>query len=419
VFYGWVLVLVVGLGGFSASTEALPVLGIFLKPITEEFGWTRATFTLPLTIGGIAGGGAAILTGPIVDRFGSRWALVAAYGVLGIAFAMMSVMENIWHFYALQMVARSMNTGVMAVATAVVIPNWFIARRGRALSLSNLGFPIGAAIIPLFVQALISSSSWRPAAFGVGMLILIVSMVPTALFMRRRPEDMGLLPDGRPPDIRTASPEEPTPRPMVSDVSLTLREAFREPSFYLISAAGFFWWFGRGGLVLHVVAYLTDSGLSPGLAVVALSMQSGFGAAGALLAGFLRDHFNVRYVLAADFALNGIGLVILLCVGPAWVAIVWSIVYGIAQGGSVPLQRLIFADYFGRQHLGSIEGVVRAAQNIAQATGPLAAALAYDATNSYRSIFGVFVLASMTAMVLVLIARPPAHARDAEDNRTG
>ena len=123
-------------------------------------------------------------------------------------------------------------------------------------------------------------------------------------------------------------------------------------------------------------------------------------------------------MLAADFALNGIGLAILLSVGPAWVAIVWSIVYGIAQGGSVPLQRLIFADYFGRRHLGSIEGVVRAAQNIAQATGPLAAALAYDATSSYRSIFSVFVLVSMAAMVLVLVARPPAHARDAEDNRT-
>ena len=233
-FYGWVMVVVVALAGFSASTEALPVLGIFLKPVAGEFGWSRAAFTTPIMLGGLLGSVAALLTGPLVDRFGSRWALVGAFSILGLSFVLMAAMQELWHYYVIQMIARSMNTGVMAVATAVIIPNWFIVRRGRAFSLANLGFPIGASVIPLFVQFLISASGWRTAALGVGILVWAVSMAPSALFIRRRPEDMGLVPDGR-----TAGPLDVSPDVSL-DASLTLAQAFREPAFYLLSLAGFF-----------------------------------------------------------------------------------------------------------------------------------------------------------------------------------
>ncbi len=410
-FYGWVIVFVVALGGFASSTEAFPVLSIFLKPITEEFGWSRSTFTVPLTIGGIMGGVAAIITGPVVDRFGSRWALTMAYGILGVSFALMSLMDNLWQYYGLQIVARSMNTGVLAVATAVIIPNWFIMRRGRAMSLGNVGFPIGASLMPLYVQLLISLWGWREAALGVGILILVVSTVPSALFIRRRPEDLGLLPDGdlRDPGDGQASSPRVSPMTGISDTSLTLRQASRMPTFYLLTIAGIFWWFGRAGLVLHAVPYLTDSGISDGVAVAALVAHSAAGAGGTLLAGFLRDRFNVRYLLAIDFSMTAGGTVLLLAVGPPWLALVWGLFYGVAQGASVPLQRLIFADYFGRRHLGSIEGVVRAVQNVAQATGPLVAAVVFDATQSYQTIFGVFVLTNIAAASLVLLARAPAH----------
>ena len=404
-FYGWVLVAVVALGGFSSSTEALPVLGIFLKPVSAEFGWSRAAFTTPIMLGGLLGSVAALLTGPLVDRFGSRWALVGAFGILGISFVLMAAMQELWHYYVIQMIARSMNTGVMAVATAVIIPNWFIVRRGRAFSLANLGFPIGASVIPLFVQFLISASGWRTAALGVGILVWSVSMAPSALFIRRRPEDMGLVPDGRPAAPLDVSPD------VSLDASLTLAQAFREPAFYLLSLAGFFWWFGRGGVVLHVVSYFTDGGISPGLAVTAIVVHSATGAGGVLLAGYLRDRYDVRVVLTIVFALSAAGTGLLLAVGPAWLALAWGVLYGVVQGSSVPLQRLMFADYFGRRHLGSIEGVVRAAQNVAQAAGPLAAAFAFDATESYRAIFTVFVLTNLAAAVLVAAARAPSHTR--------
>lgn len=411
-FYGWIIVVVVAMGGFAASTEAFPVLSIFLKPITEEFGWSRSTFTMPLTIGGILGSVAALLTGPIVDRYGSRWALAAAYGLLGVAFSLIALMENQWQYYGIQIVARSMNTGVITVAAAVIIPNWFITKRGKAISLSNIGFPIGASLMPLYVQLLVSIWGWREAALGVGVMILVISALPSAFFIRRRPEDQGLFPDG---DLRDSRDDQHgRTRPSgIQDVSLTLSQAMRKTSFYLLTIAGVFWWFGRAGLVLHAVPYLTDSGVSDGVAVSALVVHSAAGGGGVLLAGFLGDRFSVRYLLAIDFGMTAAGTALLLTVGPPWLALGWGLFYGFAQGASVPLQRLMFADYFGRRHLGSIEGVVRAVQNVAQATGPLVAALVFDATESYRLIFGVFVFTNVAAASLVILARHPLSSRRA------
>ena len=153
----------------------------------------------------------------------------------------------------------------------------------------------------------------------------------------------------------------------------------------------------------------TFTPLSEGVAVAVLAVHSAVGAGGSLLAGFLRDRYGVRFLLAGDLAINALAVFLLLSVGAAWHAIAWAVLYGFAQGGSVPLQRLMYADYFGRRHLGSIEGVVRASQNIAQATGPLVAAFAFDIFNSYTVIFSVFIATNLIAAALVLLASPPAH----------
>lgn len=408
-FYGWVVVAVVAAGGFSASTESFPVLGVFLKPITDDLNWSRAAFTAPLSIGGLLGGVLALLLGPLVDRYGSRWALSIAFGLLGLSFILMSLMGSLWQYYAIQIVARSMNTGVLAVATAVIIPNWFIVKRGKALSLGAMGFPLGAAVMPLYVQGLTSLWGWRAATIGAGLLIWAISLIPSALLLRRKPEDVGLLPDGaqpveesdptaRPTNDMRRGPEEPTVR---------LGSAMRLPTFYFIQAAGSLWWFGRTGVGLHAIPYFTDQGLSAQVAVGALVVHSLFAIPGAFMAGYLRDRFSIRWIMAGDYALNAAAFVLVLFADTTLLVMVWAVFYGTVQGAANPLQRLIFADYFGRRHLGSIEGVSRAIQNIAQAAGPLVAAAVYDATNSYQVIFTIFIGINLAAMLFIAMARPP------------
>lgn len=409
-FYGWTIVVVAALGSFSASTETFPVLSIFLKPITEEFGWTRAQFTGPLTIGGLLGSAIALATGPLVDRFGPRWALAGAYAAIGAAFIVMALVADLWQFYGVQIIARSMNTGVLAVASAVVIPNWFIVKRGRAMAVSNLGFPAGASLMPLIIALMTGWHGWRLAAAAAGVIILAVSAVPTALLLRRRPEDMGLLPDGLPREERANAPPHDL-RARTDEHSLRMGEAARHPALYLMIAAVSLWWFGRTGVALHAVPYMTDNGLTDAVAVTALVVHSAVGAAGVLAAGFLRDRISVRILIAADFLLNALAFLVLLAVDTAATAMAWAVVYGIAQGGAVTLQRLAFADYFGRLHLGSIEGVTRAVTNWTQAAGPLVAAFAFDLTGSYTLIFTVFIGTNVAAALLVGAAKPPSRTQ--------
>ena len=225
-FYGWVVVVVAALGSFSASTETFPVLSIFLKPITEEFGWSRTEFTGAISLGGLIGSGAALATGPFVDRFGPRWALTFAYTLIGATFVLMYFMSELWHLYALQIFARSMNTGVLSVASAVIVPNWFIAKRGKATALAGLGFPAGSSIMPLLIAFVAGWYSWREASLGAGVLILIVSAVPTALLLRRRPGGHGAVAGRR---AAGAGDRQTIPRP-ARDRLLNAATAGRAPS---------------------------------------------------------------------------------------------------------------------------------------------------------------------------------------------
>ena len=116
IYYGWTIVGVMVLGGFTHSAETFPILGVFLKPITEEFGWTRSQFTGAMTIGTVLGSIVAMGTGPMLDRFGGRWLMALGFAVLGSSFLLMGGMTTIWHFYVLQAMGRMFHMGILALA---------------------------------------------------------------------------------------------------------------------------------------------------------------------------------------------------------------------------------------------------------------------------------------------------------------
>ena len=198
-YYGWVIVIVIGLGGFTQSAESYPVLGVLLKPMTGEFDWTRADFAGATMLGTLLGGIVALKAGPMIDRLGARWILTVSFAVLGSTLVLLALIQTLWEFYLLQIVGRALTMGILALALGVVVPKWFVAKRGRAVAFGGLGQRIGNAVTPLYVQYLVSHGSWRQATAVAGILMWVVSMIPIALFLRRRPEDMGLKPDGEGP----------------------------------------------------------------------------------------------------------------------------------------------------------------------------------------------------------------------------
>lgn len=411
-YYGWVIVTVIALAGFSQTAETFPVLGVFLKPITEEFGWSRTVFSGAMTIGTVIGGFLALGIGPLIDRFGARWTLVIAFVILGSTLVLLAGIQSLWQFYTLQILGRMMSHGVIALAIGIVVPKWFIDKRGRAMAFSQMGHRVGNTVTPLYVQLLVNIASWRLAAAVTGIVMWLVSLFPVAVFLRRSPEDMGLLPDGATAEDlekrRSASQDKSAKMVERSDVSMTVRQVIRLPSFYLLMI-GFALSNTVGtGVNLHMIPYFTDQGLSATVAATIVAVWSGSGALGSLMLGLLADRYGSRKTLAVSRLLTAAGFGLLLAVKNTSIGLIWGFLQGILSGGMF-LQMVILADFYGRNSLGAIRGATMPVTLGANAMGPLLAALAFDITGSYSFIFAAFGIASIMISGMYLLAKPPIH----------
>ncbi len=421
-YYGWVIVAVVALAGFTLSAETLPVLGVILKPVTKEFGWSRSVFTGALTTGTLLGGVIALGIGPFIDRFGGRWTIAVAFTILGGTLVLMAGIDALWKFYVLQILGRIVTTGIVALAVSVIIPKWFIAKRGRAVALGQLGAKLGSTVTPLYIQYLVSISGWRVAAATAGVVVWLVSLFPAVIFLRRRPEDLGLLPDGMTPE------EKETTIPAVArgktgsstdqEISLPLGKVITLTSFYLLALAYATSSFVRAGVNLHTIPYFTDQGFGPGIAVAVVAMLSAGAALGALVFGLLAERYSIRLILTVNYLLMAVSFVLLLAASSTGVALLWGLYLGLLGGGQQTIEHIIVADYYGRDSLGAVRGAVWPVQMAGNSTGPLAAALAYDITGNYLFIFAVFGALSLIAGLCVYLSRPPLGSRALSHQKT-
>jgi len=379
-----------------------------MKPITEHFEWTRGAYTSGMTIGSLLGGFIAIFIGPIVDRHGGRWILTTSALAVGGTVILTGFIKSFWQFFVLQIIARTINMGIVVLVMQVVIPKWFVRRRGRAVAFGGIGGMIGNAGTPLFAQYFIGRFGWRAAAVVLGSTVWVLTVTPIWLFLRRSPEDMGLLPDG---DGRGSKPADPNDRasqqtPKV-EASMTVREVLRHRSLYLLVTAFTLSTLVGSSLNLHAIPYLSDKGLSDGLAVSVLAVLSSSGAAGALVMGFIVERYPARFVLSAAFLLGSLSYLILLNVTGANAAFLWAAYAGMVRGGAGILTQIIYADYYGRKSLGSIRGITSPIQMGANSVGPLVAALAFDLRGDYFFIFALYGILMVGASFSIFLARPP------------
>ncbi len=413
IYYGWVVVGVIAVSGVATSVGTLPVLSVFLKPMTEEFGWSRTAFTGATSLGTVSAALLAPFIGPKFDRYGARWILTGCFIILGITIVLVGSVSSLWQLYALMAVGRSINIGVISVATmGAVVPKWFIVKRGRAVAVGGLGQRIGLTIHPLIVQAVIGFASWRTAAMTMGILIWAIAVLPVALLLRRRPEDLGLLPDGESPESRDArlggSVTQRAGRGR-TEVSFRLSETLCQRSFYLLTGAFSLSTLAIAGSSFHTVAFLTDRMLSPQTAVVVISVWAATAVFGMLITGFLVERLGSRMTLIVTLAFATVSYALLLAVNSTALAMIWGVYFGLTVGGMTVIQQVIFADYFGREFLGAIRGTFAIAQSSANASGTIVAALAYDSLGNYGFVFTAFGVISVLSAVLVVFARPPIH----------
>lgn len=413
-YYGWVILACVCAAGFSRQGPAVATLSIFITPMTAEFGWTMTEISLAASIGGLLGAAVSPLIGPVLDRHGSRVILCFAVLFTGVPVLLLSFTGSLAYFYMFYCTARMNFTGPYDIGIYGSIVNWFVRRRTFATSVSTLAMMSGLVAMPLLAHFVIESSGWRAAWLVIGISVLVVGLLPCWLLLVRRPEDMGLRPDGDVPDVtlRGAPPVPAVAANVLAaeyrgEPAYTRREAVATPAFWLLSLFTLLVYPVQAGVSLHQAPVLIEHGLAPAVAATAVSTFSLVSA----IAGFAYGQWPKRVPLNLALALTGAALgvscLVMRVADSAAMAYCAAALFGIGIGGLVTMLPVAWADYFGRRSYGAIRGVALTVQVLAQAAGPLISGGMRDLSGSYALPLAVLAGLAFAGAVAALVAHPP------------
>ena len=420
-FYGWLVLGTASLAAFAATGVAQIVIGGIQNLIFEDLEWDRSTIAYAVTAGTWTSGLLTPFFGQLADRYGPRWLMPAATIVVGICFFAISGVRAVWHFYAAYIVARAIaNPILIGVVPRTAAVNFFRRKRNFVLGLSATARPVGAAANVQIISLIAQGFSWRIAYRFLGVFSLVLA-VPLFLIMRRRPEDIGLQPDGdRPPQTggllkqRDHTPEKPSqsePR----EFGWRVGEAAATSTFWMIVVADSLAMVAGGALGFQIVPFLKDAGLSQTVAAVALSLAILLGALVNPGWGYLADRFPARRLGLIGLVVTAVIMSLLLVTdsGP-WVFVL-VILWGTASGGLTILSNMMLAQYFGRSSFGAITGLMGPFQIGALGLGPTFGAVLFNLTGDYKSLFLFGVAAYSLALVLIYGVRSPKAPRKARD----
>ena len=424
IFYGWWVLLVTILASVFVGGAGSWTFSILITPMTEAFGWSHAQLLFTLTVAGFLSAFLSPVAGMIVDRYGSRVLVVFCVLFLGTMLVLTSRIQALWQFYILYSLGTGVSqTGVSRVGAVAVAANWFIRRRGIAFAMSMGATTLTGVIFSLLAQGLVDRWDWRMVWLVLGLAVLVVPVPLAWLVIRRRPEDMGLRPDGDDAPVPT-QPAATQPEGgltsrrrarlrTVSDVSWTLKEASKTRAFWLINMGLFLIGFPSASIIIVMHPYFTESGASPATAARLLSFYAFTSFLGALVWGALIQLFSVRTLLVPSgiaYA-SAIALFTILGVFHSIPLLYLSILpLGITIMGSAQIGNQVWPDYYGRQWVGSIIGVSGLMRTVPMAMGPVMAAAIHDSMGSYSPAFVLFAVFCFIAGVGFIFARPPQKA---------
>lgn len=401
-YFGWVVLGCVCCAGFARQGPAVATLSIFMTPMTEHFGWSRTAISGAASLGGLAAALLSPFLGPLLDKHGARLMLCAAVAVTGGCAMALSLTESLVVFYLLYCTARMNFAGPFDLGIYGAINAWFLAKRATATSIATLAQMAGLVAMPLIAQFAIAAADWRAGWLAVGATVLLVGFVPNWLLLRRAPEDLGLLPDGRREDAAAGTGAAPRPEPV-----FTRAEAMRTRPFWLLCLFTLLVYPVQAGVSLHQAPHLIERGLDPTTAATAVATFSLLSA----LAGFAFGWVARRLPPGASLAIVGFvlagGSSAMLAIHAAWQAYLAAALFGVGIGGLLTLLPIAWADFFGRRSFGAIRGAALSVQVTAQASGPLISGALRDWTGDYTLSLTVFAALAATGGVAVLFARSP------------
>ena len=399
---------VASLALFVSGPGQTYTISVFVDPIIEDTGWSRTLVSSLYTAGSLSAAAAMVVVGHLLDRYGARVMLTGVGILFGFAVLWMSRVNNPAELYIGFAALRTFGQGSLTLIPTALVALWFIRRRGKATAIASLGSATSQATLPPITHLLISQMGWRNAWVTLAFMVWGVLLLPVAALVRRNPESVGLRPDGDPTPLQLADQAAVPSTQLEAD--WTLREAAHTPAFWLLLFAGSSQALISTALVFHQVSLFASKGLDASLAAVALSVMALMSLVGIFIAGFLADRFPNRYLLASAQGIVTMAMLWIFVISQPWEALVYGGMLGLGGGFFMTTTTVIWPNYYGRQHLGSIRGVATTSMVGFAALGPMPFGLLFDLTGSYTISILSFLPLPAACAIAALLASPPRKA---------
>lgn len=400
-FYGYYIVGATFITLFFCWGMVLNTFPVFVKPLTEDMGWTRGALAVASLTGALTSILLFPIAGKIIDRIGVRPVMIVGAGTIGVSLLAGSQIQHLWQVYVMNAFIGCGLTCATLVPCSYVISNWFVAWRGTAMAITFVGTAVGGMVMAPVANWLIVNYSWRVAFVLAGIEILVL-VLPTIYFViRTRPSDMGLEPY-RAPDTEADTAGEAW--------GVGVKEIFSLRLFWLISAIMLITALVTAGVGFHFVAYLTDLGHSSENATLAWSIVMGVMILGKLAFGPIADRWGAKNAMAAACVVFSISVMILTFAQSYSVALLFAVVYGFALGAPLVLNPLLTGYYLGMRNYGTIFGILNIMGTIGGNAGPIVAGFYFDSRATYLPVFYAFMVLMVLAVVCSLLIKPVAKS---------
>ena len=406
-FYGWVIVAVMAATGAVSMGMGSLNFGLFIKPMGDELGIGRAAFGWAQTARQGASSATSPLIGWLLDRYGSRVMLPVAALATGSALIGLAYITSAWHLVVLFVVMGLVGmSGPGALVTTVPVLKWFVRNRGKAVAFVGLGIPIGALLFIPLTQVLINEIGWRGAWIVLAIIGICVIVPLAAVFIRRQPEDVGMVPDGDAWSEMNGS-DGSSVRRAVEEVSWTVREAVRTTTLWRLVIVFSMVQLATGTVALHRIAAFMDRGMDPTLISFATAFDAVAAGGSTFMFGMLVKWIPARFLGAIGFSMLAGASVLTIYAVNLPIMFVSMAIFGIGIGGMMFLNNYIWADYFGRANVGGIRGLANPINLVVGGIGAPAAGYVRDWTGSYDPAWWVGVVLMSGAALLMVLTRAP------------
>jgi MFS family permease len=395
--YGWVVVAVGGLMGCMA-VGAMFSLAVFLQPMTQDTGWSRAAISSAMTLNFLIMGAGGFAWGALSDRYGARVVVLAGAVLLGAGMVLASRATSEHEFQLVYGILIGASAGSFFVPMIAAVSGWFERHRGLAISLVSAGVGIAPMTMSPLAAWLLQRSDWRTAQLTLGLMVWAL-LIPASFLVRRAPASSSSFPGGR---------ESSQP----ATTGMTVPQALRSRAFVILSVTFFACCAAHSGPIFHTVSYATICGVAPMAAVTIYSMEGVGGLIGRVVMGAAADRMGPKAILIAGLVLQAIGAGAYLLATHLASFYAVATIFGFAYGGTMPLYSVLARHYFGQRIMGTVLGAAAMVSSLGMALGPAIGGWIFDTYRTYTGLYlgslvmGFLAVATAIALPRVRVSAP-------------